>query len=749
MNPVYGVFLLALGLATNFVSFAEAATPASVVLRPVWRTHSICGASYRSLELRSNSTELEVKRKSLPLGNSEYSVSLPDSLQWSNAVSGPTRNAQSLTISAIPNLGNEVPLPIIKISSESTLNPNAICSWLQGYRTFYQKQTQVGLQTGLLTFSGAPTSVSVTRKIPSLPALNLVTNRSLLTEAAVERVPSPYVDYLIIVQDQYKPQADELAAYRTTQGFRPRVTRVSELPGYNATDPVPAECLGVYDSECFHRPQSIIPGTSYSMVQSLIGMRTLTSVNQSPAKIISLQGLIRAHIRQIKRQYPQLRAVLLIGDPEVLPQSAYAGGVSTGTNLHMGTDLYYMEPFSPLNPNNLEWKRTSAIVVPPQIPCWTGSGATTYRKWCLPGEQQNTSAPVYSALEHPVKRGVPSFPYFTNSNSGGAYPDISQWVVVGRIVTQSKLKPNGIDPAVQNYINKLKYWEVHLPLKQGNSVFTLGGFENWLYEYPDIDNFYANYGGSSKIYASNSYLAQSTGNNAYDPSLSTECPQCAYKSAQEVLQELGTSTHTAWYSVGHGLHFGMWGPFDPVQGAAKPFFYGVSNFYFTDWGNYNGIRGALTRTESGPQNAPTSLLGSSLKLIGHVVANSCDVSSFHRFSNQYEEQVKKYDPNLNQSSFAETLIGMPQAGAINTYLNNNVGWGHHDNVFNRNFANAVHEAWLGCGRFGDAVLGMLANGGANYRWGFHNRVLMGDPLARIAYPAASCRTVSTEVSGAK
>lgn len=102
----------------------------------------------------------------------------------------------------------------------------------------------------------------------------------------------------------------------------------------------------------------------------------------------------------------------------------------------------------------------------------------------------------------------------------------------------------------------------------------------------------------------------------------------------------------------------------------------------------------------------------------------------------------------NQKDLGERLLQTPNGGAINTFMNSDVGYGGSDNYYNIKFMSKMKAAHNSCGSIGEAlrqtVYDMLkrkTDGAGN--WQLVNRQFQGSPLNLIAKQPTECGKISS------
>ena len=757
-----------------FQNFTAVPTGPTAILEVKSVPVTVCGQNFQRIVVDGQS---QVKVSYVHKKVGALTFALPDHFSQVNQ-----QSPSSVTLRHSSTNHYQATLPILPLlptmdDSPAGLKPG-LCDMVKNYLKIYNA-TAINTNTQLVSFSsinGFGTLEPIANRIKPNP-----TNEANIVKTKSNSRYSQ-LNYLIIAQDLYRNEADQLAAFRNSKGISTSVTSLSELPGYKANDPTPAQCEAPYDHECYHYWGDPIDNVSQLAVPSMIGFHQETTFAQQYTRVSYIPGLIRAYLRQMKADRG-ISAVLIIGDPEQVPpiytpktdmvEYGRSPGCSTwnwvnenedycngGAQFTLGTDLFYALPSLKLNDQH---QVNMAQITPGMLTCQsTDQNNVVHRQmkvWCEGNEGRywgDMSAygwspyyPLTRIFDDPVTAGI-------NPGNFDAIP-ASEYIAVGRIITQTRYRHQVInpiyserlvassigisinkDPAVQNYVNKLIYWESHLPGFYNDSVATLGGNETWLWNDGSSDNdanmllsIYNNstYPGSSQVYASNAYLPDL-------PSASTFCnsSNCKYDTNENIMNAFATSTHTAWPIAGHGGHGAVLGTFN-VPSPTTSAVFGM----FESFGNAPNDHIA----ESTPNSTAyiNLLLGTKNHLVGHVVANSCDASSYLNYNSALEMQLKM-DPRVEPASFAENMIRQPGGGAINTYMNYFAGWGGGDNEYNYLFMNYVKAAYTAGEPIGTALVNLQHDIMTNpndiyYGHQLVNRVFLGDPFATIAGPNAT------------
>jgi len=757
----------------NFMSMQQ--VPATVMEVKAIKL-KVCNQDFQRIVI-DGQNDIKVSYSHKKIGG--FSVNLPDHFYQTGSSSSASIVLRHSSVDAYQPSIPILPLLPTKDGTPSALKPG-LCDMIKNYVTNYQKF--LNAQTPLLEFSSinGHGSIELTPGRISPVAIKANASAKILSPSnahqANSAVNSGKIDYLIIAQDLYRHEADQLAAFRNSKGITTVVTSLSELPGYNAKDETPAQCQAPYDHECYHYWGDPIDNVSQLAVPSMIGFHQETSFAEPYTRVSYIPGLIRAYLRQMKTDHA-ISAVLLIGDPEQVPpiftpkldmsdygrnpgcanynwvneDNAYCEG---GSMFSLGTDLFYALPSVHLNDQH---QVNMAQIVPGMLTCqYTDSNNVMHKQmkyWCEGNEGRywgDMSAygwapfyPLTRIFDDPVTAGI-------NPDDFTSIP-ASDYLAVGRILTQTRYRqqrmvpipstrqiasigyPINKDPAVQNYVNKLIYWENHLPGFYNNSIATLGGNEGWLWNDGSSDNDAdelfqtynnARFGGSSQVYASTDYVS-----DLASASSSCNSSTCKYDTNENIMSAFTTKTHTAWTIAGHGGHDAVLGTFN----SSNP---NISTVFgmFESFGQAPNDHIA----ESTPSSTAyiNQLLGTKNHLIGHVIANSCDASSYLIYSSA-TDMFRKMDSRLEPASFAENLIRQPGGGAINTYLNFFAGWGGSDNEYNYMFMAYVKAAYSSNEPIGSALVNLQHDILTNpndiyYDHQLVNRVFLGDPFASIA-----------------
>lgn len=545
----------------------------------------------------------------------------------------------------------------------------------------------------------------------------------------------PVYDFLIIYQNGYETEMSDLVSFYNNRKIRTLAVSVEQLPGYNPDAAVPAECSGEFAKECYHTWGDAIQGTSQLAVPSLPGFHGTRPIFQKYNRVSYIPGLIRAYIRALKKQNP-LRGVLLVGNPQTIPPfnsnttRYYYDGVPYNYNTYSAfpseklfTDLFYTIPEVPLV---LDTTVSNHLIMSGGL--WScrniQSSAIALRYWCNDNEWRAWGTPPLRDYRQPahVPQGRILTPKYAFNDAYWSTIGLESIVPVGRIVTQDRFF-NGKDPVVGRYINKLKRWYAEMPSMLNNSINSNGGStsDSWIFSKDDIDQFQTTFGTNSKIYSSEFFVS------------GWQCAgRCTYKNGPQIMDELSAKNHVAFFLNGHGGHTAIQAPFG--NGNVDSAYLSEASSHLND--------GLQMRHFEDPTDETIKQVELSHKLVGIIFANSCSPSEY-LLNNEGHYLIKAGYPKANERSWAEQWIAMEDAGALNTYLNGNVGWGGSDNSYNVSFMQKIKASWQNCGTVGDALRSLILDGlrGQNSgsgEWQVLNRHFLGSPLNHVARLPLNC-----------
>lgn len=699
--------------AQDPVALEFEATPPTlraVQLRAATRVVKVCGLNFEEVAFKSSHPEVSMNRRSEKLKGSFLRHSVPDGPVFKDGL--PQAASINLLRGVTYSYRSKLPLlPNIPIT-EAGLTKE-LCQHVRNYH---------GLATKNLT------TYTFDR---SAEARSLGRIGSGSTEQAQRRqqTASQRGTYqsLIIYDDLYEKEAQDLAQLQSERGIPTLATAVSELPGLGQNEPVPTECQGSFYKECYHTWGDPIRGISQLAVPSLKGFYAETKIHERYNKVAYIPGLIRAYLRQLRRVHA-VTGIFLIGPEEVLTPHYLTidkyGSSSTlltpGSKLQ--TDVFYAVPSLALA---VKPELHHDSIMPAVWSCRNSQNTVRLGNWCLDDEWRFWPTPALSAYRWPAV--VPLARVFETTQ-----PLFSTWfqnlpiteiLAVGRYPTQERFI--GVkDHTVADYVEKVRRWHNELPTLKNNSIGSHGGTTNddWVFEEQDNLTFKSVYGAGSKIYASEFFVPL------------PKCSTCKYKTGNAVIAEVAEQNRTSMMITAHGGNFATQAPYANGNIAST---YSGENSYRYELGE---LRKMAYRA---PAYASVKYVQDSGSLVGHVFANSCSTSNYNLDSGLSYE-FYKLDPTANQRSFAEQWLTMPDAGALNTFMNSDVGWGGGDNALNQKFMTKIDASWDVCGSIGDAYRSVLSemfkgNTGGAWDWQLYNRQFLGAPSNDIAQRDTDCR----------
>lgn len=704
-----------------------------------------CGLNFDSLEVSSSHPGVLVYQKMVTNKKLPFAYPVPAAIgvthpSTATVLSKAKRTAVDLVVNQI-QLKNPI-FPSIPILPQE--NEKEVCPKLVKYHQQFQKIMKAGqirsskilnLNRGLATLN-----------LPEL-SKQIIAESSKVEKLAQQSIPpvSPReVNFLIFYDDEYESDVEKLSNAHDQLGYKPMMLKISQLPGYQANDPIPAECAGEYLSECYHVYGAPTVGVSQNAVAATKGIVNHLPISQGYSKLPYVPGLIRAATRAYQKQF-NLKGILLVGNPEKIPgfytimdahgSFPYSYEHEEENNFNkLHTDLYYMIPELVLKPNG---KFSHEVINPGLWMCQNGAtGVRTYRYWCNNDEARAWPNPPLSVLKWSASAAGSRVLQMKNSEWSAAVLgeedlqniQLNDIIPVGRIVTHENL--TGVhDEVVNNYAKKMLRWNHELPSMTGNSIQSNGGStgDSWIFLDADLTQFRATYGNNSAIYSSEFFVSI------------PKCQGfCQYKSAELIQEELRAKNRVAFHLNGHGGHVAVQGPY-----ANGNIFSGFTSEYYWGSNQYNQL--VLTKYPETNTIKPLENGG----LVGHIFANSCSLSNFN-LENSWNKMMHNRDPQHNVKSIGEQWLDIKNGGAMNVYTNSDVGWGYSDNNYNVKFMSKVALAHSQCGTIGDAVkltvYDMIQGlqGGAG-DWQVVNRQFLGSPANRIARLPYHClRTVPAD-----
>lgn len=703
---------------------------------------TLCGRNFLNYELTAAPTGVGLAKRAVRVGGLALPAHVPLNLLKENP---------ALDIVAEVRTGTALPImpdiPILRLSEESKLCP-LVQNYADGFSNARSSLINAHI-SNVFQLRTSGTALAVSMKTGYQAAVTQLSQQAATREQALKTSIStqyqqkqqqqnqrskkePAYDFLIVYQDGYNYEANDLVSFYAQIGINALATELRDLPGYDANDPEPADCSGEFLHECYHFWGDPAPGISQLAVPSLPGYVAQTRAFEAYTKVSFIPGLIRAYIRSLKKTNP-LRGVLLIGSPQNIPpyatahQAFYYDGFPWAPDkefpsMKLFTDLYFSLPNVPLVVKNTTLAHN---IMTPNIWSCTGPSGIRLDYFCNSNEWRYWSTPPLIAYRNPAH--VPQgkvyslkYGYYDSYWSTIGYNDV---VPVGRIITQDRLNKSH-DPVVARYVQKLKRWYHEMPSMKNNSINSNAGSTNdfWIYSKDDIDQFQSTFGPNSKIYASEFFVS------------SDKCAgRCVYLNGEGIMTQMGQKNMAAFFLNGHGGHIAIQAPYG--NGNVGSSFLSESSVSMDD-----GLRLVLHEY---PGESTIRQAQETRRLIGVIFANSCEPSDY-RLPGEMHYINKAVYPSSDGRSWAEQWLAMDDGGAVNTLLNGDVGWGGTDNNFNVSFMKHLKSAWSACGTIGDAYRKMILDGlrdggmGLIGEWQILNRHLLGSPINHFARLPRQC-----------
>lgn len=678
------------------------------------RTVDVCGVKFEEYGLKSGDPQVLIERKSEALRGSRLKYFVPDGVSFKQSVLRAEGEEYLRQIQYSYTPKNPI-LPNIPLTERGL--DEKLCDEIKTYHR---------LASGLkktYSFDGAAEASSRGRLTQNEVAV-VSLRRSFQDSTEARRQTTKL---LIVYDDLYGTEARELAQLKNNLGIPTLAVAVSELPGINKQDPIPTECQGAFLKECYHFWGDPIMGMSQLGVPSMKGFYAETKIWERYTRVAYIPGLIRAHLRELKK-VNAVTGLFLLGPEEVLTPhymhiEKYDHWERTPLmpQAKIHTDVFYAVPDLPLT---VQINTHHDQIMPWVWSCKDVNNTVRMGNWCNDNEWRHWPTPALTA-----NRWAPFVPLartfrpteLLSSAWFQALP-LESIVGVGRYPTQERFL--GVkDETVADYVAKVARWHNELPNLKGNSVGSHGGSttDTWIFEEEDNIIFRDVYGSASKIYASEFFVPLA------------KCAGCEYQTGHVVMQRVAAKNRTSMMITAHGGNFAAQAPY--ANGNVSSHYTGENSYRY----ELSELRKIAYKL---PQYASVKIEEDGGKLIGHVFANSCSTSNFNIDSGLHDE-FYRLDRTANQRSFAEQWLSMPDAGALNTFMNSDVGFGGGDNAYNQMFMRKIQASWDNCGTIGDAyrmVISDMVKGqsGGAWDWMLWNRQMLGSPMNAIAKPAAHC-----------
>lgn len=547
-------------------------------------------------------------------------------------------------------------------------------------------------------------------------------------------------NHLVIYSPTVTQQALELAKYRnescvSASGYLRSAVNVTALPGYKSfsnTDEIPPGCEGVYFNECFYDPsrQGSPKGFSREALPALYGLSNSIPAGKPYDRIPDVAGLIRAYLRTAKAANPQLKYVVLMGEPDVLPTrftsevhyfdsengSRYGGDEIT----YEPTDYYFRELVRDWQPTG-KWGylRVNDFVAPPR----KANDPNYYdtRKFVWP-----VAFPFVRSF-----RGWTTQPA-RDINRGFTPRKDDQTLAVGRVLIRTSVDAD-------NYLQKLKAWEKapldscrtlvtaadgmfekpylsHIETTLGRFQFFGEGFGTGFPKIPSPDAERNDWRASNSIETYQSFgqpdRCPANTQGACIPS-DPKMPEYMLPSPKEVITHINRNAFSMWFLGGHGFWGGV--GFNTQKFNQLP----RRQFSVPGVGVANGDQGFewLDQIQNIGRN-------------GFVISPACNTADFIGGASVSAGMVTI----SKRKSLAEYLTtGGRSGGAVGAFMNFDVGWYVSDPLYEQLFLSHLrNQHAAGNRRFGDAMVSVVGDAvslGIPYE--VQNRYLIGDPATIV------------------
>jgi hypothetical protein len=712
-------------------------------------TVSLCGKTFDDVSAAVNSSNFYIAAKSITHSKLVYKFSIPGSVSVSS-VKAKSAEVQIDTKSiAVEN--PVVPgIPLLPLDENPQICKNVI-DYHKAFTNNFASITSTFNSSAVLNVSGTGKGVRLTLK-PDLAGsvkakgaeLENFTNNLISQKRPLKGGGKPINNAvsIIIYDDLYANEVAAMAAIYTNQGHNMLLLPLSQLPGLNANGAVPVECAGVRERECYHTWADTISDVSPLAVPGLKGFFSQTPLNQIYNKVSYIPGLVRAYIRGEKKKH-EIRGVFLIGNDDYMApfftyRERYMHPSQSGmykNNRKLATNIFYAVPDAPMEPQTTAHSTITSASI---WSCANGAGEVNLRPWCLDNESRHWPTPALSAYGWtPVSAHSRAMNFTGYSNDSAQFShnahtglELKDVIPIGRLYTRYDKK--GVkDPTVAEYVKKISRWHKSLP-NLNTAIAVHGGAESWIHTQGELDSFQATFGQSAKIYASEMHVGNS------------KCiGRCEYKSGPEIIGSFNNPINRAAYHfTAHGSN---WGHQLTHGGAAGEI---AAKEYVPTFRNIN-MGSDIHATKTTATAGESIIAMENGTLFGVIFANSCFVSDIQYLENDISDRMKAYYGDVDHRSYAEHVLKMKNGGAVNLFLNNDVGWGGDDSHYNAKFMQKLKIASDTCGDIGEAVrmtwFDMLSNNrdGAGY-YQLMNRQLLGSPFNKIKKRSPACDGVTFE-----
>lgn len=536
--------------------------------------------------------------------------------------------------------------------------------------------------------------------------------------------PADAIDQLIIYSPGFRAQAERLEGLRRASGLIAKIIAVEELPGYDASEPVPTECEGIFLSECYQLHGLTLQDVQQRDVGALFGMVSAAPIaGPTPERVADVAGLARAEIRRSKRASPSLRYVVLLGDPQRLPArftSRNAYGQQSDRVFTLPSDFYFQEPFRP-------WAATGRTNYAPSSqmvwPCGSTLCATPNLDWDTRHFVWPVSFPFARTFVDPFAWGPGQY----------TAEELARMIAVGRIHGRDQGEVNA-------HLDKLEAWEAQPRALVGqaivsvaDAVFTKADLQAVKNQLGRFEFFGEGFGSGylTENIPAHCVASRPPVNDWEAPGwdgmwgLQSQPDSCkvsdparpgfALPAPDELLAHAGSQGFSVLMIEGHGSSqtIGL----NTHEFNKRPRRqYSVPLPFDPNSLDHDNVDIAAMSFGAG---RPSGLL----------VSSACDPG-------EYLGGYTATSVMAERPSFGEYFLAMPGAGGVGAFVNYLEGWYGSDPRYELRFVTALramHNA--GTNRIGDAILSthgaLLLNPVGGLRYQVLNRHFFGDPATTI------------------
>lgn len=699
---------------------------------------TLCGLKFDEVHASSRASEFYIAPVTISPTKLIYSFSIPGNISASSVTA---KSKQVLVDTKSFTLNNPVlpHIPLLPLDKNPQICKNVI-KYHKAFKKNFSSMTNNFQRSNIINISGAGKGSVLTLKPDLQSVVNLKGEQLEVTSNKLKKIRgggAPIVPSvsIIIYDDLYSKEVAQMATLYSKQGHNVLKLPLSQLPGLNANGAIPEECLGARERECYHTWADTINDVSPLSVPGLKGFFSQYPLSHQYSKVSYIPGLIRAFIRTEKKKH-RVNGVFLIGNDDYLApfytfrkRHSFDQAGLYNQNRKLATNIFYAIPDPIMEPQTTaHYEQVSASI----WSCINGSGVVTLRPWCLSGEDRHWPQPPLTAYGFAPQTALSRVMNIAGHNSDSQqfhannYTDLEleDVIPIGRLYTRYDKKGRK-DPIVAEYVKKIIRWHKSLP-NLNTAIASHGGFQSWVHTNGELDQFQATFGQAAKIYASEMFIN------------SSKCQgRCTYKSGPGIINDLNNyDNRSAFHFTAHGSTNGFQltygGPNAEVPAKSR-----VAAHRNTSM----GIDIHPTKTTATPgENLHAFENGT---LFGVIFANSCLLSDTQHLENDISERLKQYYGDIDHRSVSEHILLMPNGGAVNLFVNNDVGWGGSDSHYNAKFMQKLKMAGDDCADIGEAVrltwFDMLKGDtdGAGY-YQMMNRQLLGSPFNKIKKRSPAC-----------